>query len=97
NDDVVVSCSTCSSPQLDQVRESSRPQKITNQRRTFKEVLLQNYRRTIHAGYNGMAFTPWVTLPVEKSSRSTSPIPPRATTLATMRQHNRTWGDDDVL
>ncbi|GBO26827.1 hypothetical protein AVEN_13181-1 [Araneus ventricosus] len=25
-------------PQLDQVRESARPQKITNQRRTFKEV-----------------------------------------------------------
>ncbi|GBM52009.1 hypothetical protein AVEN_122379-1 [Araneus ventricosus] len=35
---VVVSYSTCSSPQLDQVQESVRPQKITNQRRTFKEV-----------------------------------------------------------
>ncbi|GBN60953.1 hypothetical protein AVEN_185692-1 [Araneus ventricosus] len=33
----VVSYSTCSSPQLDQVRESARPQKIPNQRRTFKE------------------------------------------------------------
>ncbi|GBL88116.1 hypothetical protein AVEN_219744-1 [Araneus ventricosus] len=30
------------------------------------------YRRTIHAGYNGMAFTPWVTLPGEKNSRRTS-------------------------
>ncbi|GBN26154.1 hypothetical protein AVEN_253068-1 [Araneus ventricosus] len=28
------------SPQLDQVQESSRPQKITNQHRTFKEVPL---------------------------------------------------------
>ncbi|GBO27941.1 hypothetical protein AVEN_112721-1 [Araneus ventricosus] len=27
-------------PQLDQVQESARPQKITNQRRTFKEVPL---------------------------------------------------------
>ncbi|GBM63877.1 hypothetical protein AVEN_48577-1 [Araneus ventricosus] len=29
--------------------------------------------------YNGMAFTPWVTLPGE-NSRRTSPIPPRVTT-----------------
>ncbi|GBL72127.1 hypothetical protein AVEN_115131-1 [Araneus ventricosus] len=35
---VVVSYSTCPSPQLDQVQESARPQKITNQRRTFKEI-----------------------------------------------------------
>ncbi|GBO44615.1 hypothetical protein AVEN_149987-1 [Araneus ventricosus] len=35
---VVVSYSTCSSPQLDQVQESALPQKITNQRRTFKEA-----------------------------------------------------------
>ncbi|GBM10067.1 hypothetical protein AVEN_92899-1 [Araneus ventricosus] len=52
---VVVPYPTCSSPQLDQVQESDRPQKI------------QYYRRTIHAGYNGMAFTPWVTLPEEKT------------------------------
>ncbi|GBN42909.1 hypothetical protein AVEN_4444-1 [Araneus ventricosus] len=31
------------------------------------------------AGYNGMAFMSWVTLPGEKNSRRTSPIPPRAT------------------
>ncbi|GBM32360.1 hypothetical protein AVEN_10688-1 [Araneus ventricosus] len=37
---VVVSYSTCSSPQLDQVQESARPQKITNQRRTFKDSAL---------------------------------------------------------
>ncbi|GBO37142.1 hypothetical protein AVEN_202703-1 [Araneus ventricosus] len=37
---VVFSYSTCSSPQPDQVQESARPQKITNQRRTFKEVPL---------------------------------------------------------
>ncbi|GBM44799.1 hypothetical protein AVEN_148301-1 [Araneus ventricosus] len=37
-------------PQLDQVQESARPQKN---------------RQTTHAGYNGMAFTPWVTLPGE--------------------------------
>ncbi|GBO06346.1 hypothetical protein AVEN_266757-1 [Araneus ventricosus] len=33
----IVFYSTCSSPQLDQVQESARPQKITNQCRTFKE------------------------------------------------------------
>ncbi|GBN78292.1 hypothetical protein AVEN_261467-1, partial [Araneus ventricosus] len=43
------------------------------------------------SGYNGMAFTPWVTLQGE-NSRRTSPIPPRVTTPAKMRQHNRTWG-----
>ncbi|GBN78486.1 hypothetical protein AVEN_70026-1 [Araneus ventricosus] len=43
------------------------------------------------AGYNGMALTPWVTLPGEKTPdvhRPFHPGPP----LATMRQHNRTWG-----
>ncbi|GBM06160.1 hypothetical protein AVEN_167055-1 [Araneus ventricosus] len=74
-------------PQLEQIQESPRPQKITK----------QYYRRTIHgkggecsfcwhqtldargkksvfvhclyalAGCNGMAFTPWVTLPGEKT------------------------------
>ncbi|GBO27218.1 hypothetical protein AVEN_218556-1 [Araneus ventricosus] len=41
---VVVSYSTCSSPQPDQVQESARPQKVTNQRRTFKEVSLLQLR-----------------------------------------------------
>ncbi|GBN75423.1 hypothetical protein AVEN_100515-1 [Araneus ventricosus] len=30
-----------------------------------------------------------------KNSRRTSPIPTKATTPATMRQHNRTWGDKE--
>ncbi|GBN42973.1 hypothetical protein AVEN_243531-1 [Araneus ventricosus] len=60
---VVVSYSTCSSPQLDQVQESAR----------------RKSRRTIHAGYNGMAFTPWVTLRREKTPdlhRPFNPGPP---------------------
>ncbi|GBM81790.1 hypothetical protein AVEN_151770-1 [Araneus ventricosus] len=78
---VVASYSTCSSPKLDQVQESVRPQKI---RRTihgkggessFCWHLTLDARGKksdfIHclyalAGYNGMAFTPWVTLPGEK-------------------------------
>ncbi|GBO33182.1 hypothetical protein AVEN_64425-1 [Araneus ventricosus] len=43
------------------------------------------------AGYNGMAFTPWVTLPGEKTPdvhRPFQPGPPPST----MRQHNRTHG-----
>ncbi|GBN60930.1 hypothetical protein AVEN_142741-1 [Araneus ventricosus] len=42
-------------------------------------------------GYNGMAFTPWVTLQGEKTPdvhRPFHPGPPPAT----MRQHNRAWG-----
>ncbi|GBN67041.1 hypothetical protein AVEN_36663-1 [Araneus ventricosus] len=40
---------------------------------------------------------PWVTLPGEKNSRRTLPLPPRATTPARMRQHIRTWGALIVL
>ncbi|GBM45269.1 hypothetical protein AVEN_34093-1 [Araneus ventricosus] len=42
-----------------------------------------HYRRTVHAGYNGMAFTTWVTLPGEKTPdvhrpfHPGSPPPPR--------------------
>ncbi|GBO27459.1 hypothetical protein AVEN_177238-1 [Araneus ventricosus] len=42
-----------------------------------------DYRRTIHAGYNGMTFTPWVTLPGEKTPdlhrpfHPGPPLPPR--------------------
>ncbi|GBM64726.1 hypothetical protein AVEN_205924-1 [Araneus ventricosus] len=97
----VVPYSTCSSPQLDQVQESARPQKTIGERFMVKEesaASVGNRPRTVidrgkksdfdHclyalAGYNGMTFTPWVTLPVEKTPavhrpfHTESPPPPR--------------------
>ncbi|GBM36944.1 hypothetical protein AVEN_132200-1 [Araneus ventricosus] len=74
------------SPQLDQIQESVRPQKITNYRRMIHSkgeecsfcwhyALDARGKKSdfVHclyalAGYNGMAFTPWVSLQGEKTS-----------------------------
>ncbi|GBO02024.1 hypothetical protein AVEN_36293-1 [Araneus ventricosus] len=91
---VVVSYSTCSSPQLDQVQESARPQKIRYYRRTthgkgggcsfcWHQTSDARGKKSdfVHclyalAGYNGMAFTPWVTLPGEKTPDVHRPFHP---------------------
>ncbi|GBM61554.1 hypothetical protein AVEN_129196-1 [Araneus ventricosus] len=44
---VVVSYSTCSSPQLDQVQESACPQKVTNQRMAFKDMRAYGLSRLV--------------------------------------------------
>ncbi|GBM89442.1 hypothetical protein AVEN_133591-1 [Araneus ventricosus] len=97
----VVSYSTCSSPQLDQVQESAHQQKITNQRRTHGKggecsfcwhyTLDPRGKKSdfVHCLYALAGYNGMAfTHWVRKNSRRTSPIPPRAT----MRQDNRTWG-----
>ncbi|GBN90570.1 hypothetical protein AVEN_167142-1, partial [Araneus ventricosus] len=86
---VVVSYSTCSSPQLDKVQESARPQRTISERFMVKEESAASVgtrpwtpeRRSLTlsvalAGYNGMAFTPWVTLPGEKAPDEHRPFHP---------------------
>ncbi|GBM69309.1 hypothetical protein AVEN_112652-1 [Araneus ventricosus] len=46
------------------------------QRGSSSPAPYMNYRRTIHAGYNGMAFTPWVTLQGEKTPDVHCPFHP---------------------
>ncbi|GBM27609.1 hypothetical protein AVEN_35269-1 [Araneus ventricosus] len=73
---VVVSYSTCSSPQLDQVQESARPNRRTTLDARGKKSDFVHCLYAL-AGYGGMAFTPWVTLPGEKIPDVHRPFHPR--------------------
>ncbi|GBO40160.1 hypothetical protein AVEN_211504-1, partial [Araneus ventricosus] len=78
-------------PQLDQVQESARPQKTIGERFMVKEESAASVGTDLEhpgkksdfvqclyalAGCNGMAFTPWVTLPGEETPDAHRPFHP---------------------
>ncbi|GBN50761.1 hypothetical protein AVEN_253252-1 [Araneus ventricosus] len=93
------------SPQLDQVQESTRPQKTIGERFMVEESAdsVGTRRWTPEGRSLSLSIAFMLLLRImewlhalgdparTKNSRCTSPIPPKVTTPATMGQHNRTW------